>query len=407
MRTADAHVALAERFAALYGSIPDGVWAAPGRGNLIGEFTDYNNGSVLPFALQRVTMVAAARRGDNLVRVSSARPDGTTGTVVTAPLGTVTSPTVTSPIVTLPIEGLVPGITPGWAAYVAGVIWAMRQAGLDVGGVSLAIDSDVPIGAGLSSSAALECSVALAVDALYDTRRSRTELAVLAQRAETDYVGVPCGIMDQTASLCCVAGHALLLDTRSSTTRQVPCDPAAAGLALLLIDTRVRHDLGESDYAERRHTCEAAAALLGVAGLCDIPVDEVDDALDRLPDETTRRRARHVITDNARVLASATLLDGGDLGAIGPLLTTAHRSLRDDFEVSCAPVDTAVDASLAAGALGARMIGGGFGGCVLALIEVDARRAVETAVTAAFARADFAPPDVFATVPSAGARRIL
>jgi galactokinase len=288
-----------------------------------------------------------------------------------------------------------------------GVVWALRAAGHRVGGAELRIDSDVPVGAGLSSSAALECSVALALDALYDTRCERPELARLAQRAENDYVGVPCGIMDQAASLCCTDGHVLLLETWSQWTRQVPFDPAPAGLQLLLIDTRVRHDLGDSAYGERRSACEGAAARVGVGGLCDVAVDDLDAVLGHLPDEVLRRRVRHVITENARVLAVVDLLDTGDLRSIGPLLSATHRSLRDDFEVSCVELDTAVDAALAAGAYGARMIGGGFGGCALALVDSAAVDVTAAAVGEAFAAAGFAPPAVWPARPSAGASRLL
>jgi galactokinase len=381
---------LSDGFRAAFGHQPEGVWSAPGRGNLIGEFTDYNRGRVLPFALDRTTRVAASRRSDEVVVVSSgAAPAGHTDVVGVA------------------LDDLRPGGTPGWAGYVMGVVWALRAAGHRVGGAELRIDSDVPVGAGLSSSAALECSVALALDALYDTRCERPELARLAQRAENDYVGVPCGIMDQAASLCCTDGHVLLLETWSQWTRQVPFDPAPAGLQLLLIDTRVRHDLGDSAYGERRSACEGAAARVGVGGLCDVAVDDLDAVLGHLPDEVLRRRVRHVITENARVLAVVDLLDTGDLRSIGPLLSATHRSLRDDFEVSCVELDTAVDAALAAGAYGARMIGGGFGGCALALVDSAAVDVTAAAVGEAFAAAGFAPPAVWPARPSAGASRLL
>jgi galactokinase len=379
----------ADRFTAAFGHAPEGVWAAPGRGNLIGEFTDYNGGSVLPFALDRTTRAAASRRDDGAVVISSstaaARGDG---------------------LVTASLDTLAPEVDHGWADYVLGVVWAMRAAGHHVGGVELHIDSDVPIGAGLSSSAALECAVALAVDGLYETGCSRQELATIAQRAENDYVGVPCGIMDQAASLRCEPGHVLLLDTASLQTRQVPCDPGPAGLAMLLVDTRVSHELGDSAYAERRRTCEEAAARLGVGALCELGVGDLDTALARLPDDVSRRRVRHVVTEDARVAATVTLLDGGDLRGVGPLLTTTHRSLRDDFEVSCPELDTAVDAALEAGAYGARMIGGGFGGCVLIMLDAGQTAALEAAVLAAFTRAGHSEPVFYDAVPAAGALRL-
>ena len=247
----------------------------------------------------------------------------------------------------------------GWAAYPAGVAWALREAGHPVSGASLAIDSTLPAGAGLSSSAALECAVALALTGLHGLDVPRPELAILARRAENDFVGVPSGIMDQSASLLCQASHALLLDCRTGESSAVPLDPAAAGLALLIVDTGARHALGDGRYALRRSECDRAASALGVRCLRDVAGA---DAADGLADPVLRRRARHVITENHRVEQAVALLRAGDLAGAGELLCASHASLRDDFEISWPEADATVSAAMDAGAAGARRIGGGFGG---------------------------------------------
>jgi galactokinase len=301
------------------------------------------------------------------------------------------------------VAGLRPGSVPGWAAYPAGVVWALREAGYPAGGARLVIDSDVPRGAGLSSSAALECSVALALADLYQLGITRPALAAAAQRAENDFAGVPCGIMDQSASLLCEAGHALLLDCRSGETSQIPFDTAAAGLELLVIDTAARHVLADGDYANRRAECEQAASALGVPALRDI----TDlGALAGLGDPVLRRRARHVVTENQRVLDTVAVLRAGRLAEAGPLLTASHESLRDDFEISWPEADAAVDAAIGAGALGARMIGGGFGGSVIALVPAASCGRVQAAVRARFAGEGFSPPRSLGAVPSAAAHRV-
>ncbi len=366
-----------------FGGRPEQVWLAPGRANLIGEHTDYNQGWVLPFALDLGVTVAAGRRGDGLLAIRSRQAPG-------APAD-------------LPLAALAPGAVTGWAAYPAGVAWALREAGHPLaGGASLAVDSDLPQGAGLSSSAALECAAALALDGLHGLDLPRPQLATLAQHAENDFVGVPSGIMDQSASLLGRAGHALLLDCRTGVTADVPLDPAAAGLALLIFDTGARHALGDGRYAQRRSECEQAAALLGVGSLRDVtsPAE-----VGRLDDPVLRRRARHVVTENGRVKQAVALLTGGDLAGVGALLYASHASLRDDFEVSWPEADVAVDAAMAAGALGARMMGGGFGGSALALVPAG-QRAVGAAITAEFARRGWPPPAFFPAVPSAGAFRL-
>ncbi|MFC5722102.1 galactokinase [Streptomyces gamaensis] len=375
--------AACDGFRAVFGYGPAGVWAAPGRVNLIGEHTDYNDGFVLPFALRQSTFVAAAPRADGLLRAHSAAVPG--GVAELAP--------------DTPAAGT------GWAAYPAGVVRALRAAGHRVGGADLHVESEVPAGAGLSSSAALEVATALALDELYGLGLSREETALLCRRAENEHVGVPCGIMDQTAAACCTAGHVLHLDTRELTRRHVPFGPAAAGLRLLVVDTRVEHDLADGSYAKRRAGCEAAARALGVRALRDVPYASLDDALGALPDGAARRLVRHVVTENDRVARTVALLDAGRPRAVGPLLTAGHASLRDDFAVSCPELDLAVAAANGAGALGARMTGGGFGGSAVVLVaEEDAER-VAKGVAAAFAAAGLRRPRVLTAEPGPGARR--
>jgi len=373
---------VAEEFLARHGRPPEGVWHAPGRVNLMGEHTDYNEGWVLPFALDRGVVVAAARRADGVLDLSSRQaPDGP---------------------VRLPLAGLTPGAVAGWAAYPAGVAWAMRAAGHAVGGASLVIDSDLPRGAGLSSSAALECATALALAGLYEISEPRTELARLARRAENEMVGVPSGIMDQYASLLGEARHALLLDCRSGNSMLVPFDPAGAGLALVVVDTGARHALTDGRYALRRRECEEAARALGVPALRDV----TDAAqVSRIGDPVLARRARHVITDDQRVLTSVALLEAGDLAGLGPVLHASHVSLRDDFEISWPQADVAVEAAEHGGALGARMVGGGFGGSVIALVPAGSTTVPE-ALAAEYARRGWPPPRVLAAPPSAGASRL-
>ncbi|GAA2251479.1 MULTISPECIES: galactokinase [Kitasatospora] len=372
-------------FEAVHGGRPTGAWTAPGRVNLIGEHTDYNDGFVLPIALPHTTRVSARRREDGRLRLYSAQGDGT--------------------ITDLPLDGLAPGAVASWAGYPAGVFWALAEAGHPVGGADLYIDSDVPSGAGLSSSAALECATAAALNDLYGLGLSAPELALIAQRAENAFVGVPCGAMDQMASACCTSGAALFLDTRTLEQRHVPLDLEAAGLRLLVIDTRVKHDLGDGAYAALRAGCERAAHLLGLPALRDLAPDGLAAALDRLPGEL-RPLVRHVVTENRRVTETVDHLVRGEIAALGPVLTAGHASLRDDYRVSCPETDLAVEAAVAAGALGARMTGGGFGGSVIALAQAAILAGISDAVRAAFRSAGFASPFMFTAVPSAGARRM-
>jgi galactokinase len=378
--------AAADLFRRVYGSEPAGVFSAPGRVNLIGEHTDYNDGLVLPFAIDARAVVAADLNDDGVVRVVSAqRADDP---------------------VEVPLAMLNPG-SGGWPAYPLGVIWSLAQHDIVVGGIDLALDSTVPTGAGLSSSAAVECATALAVSSLIGIDLPAETLARYAQQAENDYVGVPCGLMDQMASTASQAGHLLFFDIGRDTTEHIPFDPAAEGLAVLVIDTRAHHSLADGEYAKRRASCERAATELGLRSLREIDDAglELDDVLVRLSDQELRRRVRHIVTENGRVRAVVSLLRAGLIPEIGPLLTASHASLRDDYEVSAEELDVAVDAALAAGALGARMTGGGFGGSVIALVRIDLADAVAGAVAAAFADRGFTAPVIRPVSPAAGARR--
>ncbi|MET7647236.1 galactokinase [Streptomyces sp. NPDC005426] len=387
----DASADLTASFTALYGAAPEGVWAAPGRVNLIGEYTDFNDGFVMPLALPHTARAAVARRTDGELRLHSTDVPGG--------------------VVQLRVDELAPRSGHGWAAYPAGVVWALREAGHAITGADIQLSSTVPTGAGLSSSAALEVVTGLALNDLFGLGLAPAELAVLAQRAENAFVGVPCGVMDQMASACCTDGHALHLDTRDLTQRQVPFDLAAHGLRLLVVDTRVKHALGDGAYAERRAGCEEGARLLGLRTLRELPYEGLGAALGRLADagadESVVRYVRHVVGDNQRVEQVIALLDAGDVRAAGPVLTAGHLSLRDDLRVSCVELDLVVETANAAGALGARMTGGGFGGSAIVLVEESRVDAVTKSVHEAFASAGYSAPGVFPAVPSAGARRLV
>lgn len=387
----DDHAELTASFTELYGSAPEGIWAAPGRVNLIGEYTDFNDGFVMPLALPHTARAAVSRRTDGELRLHSTDVPGG--------------------VVRLRVDELAPHEGHGWAAYPAGVVWALREAGHQVTGADIQLTSTVPTGAGLSSSAALEVVTGLALNDLFGLGLSHADLAVLAQRAENAFVGVPCGVMDQMASACCTEGHALHLDTRDLGRRQVPFDLAAHGLRLLVVDTRVKHALGDGAYAERRAGCEEGARLLGIRTLRELPHEELGAALDRLAgagaDESVVRYVRHVVGDNQRVEQVIALLDAGDVRAAGPVLTAGHVSLRDDLRVSCPELDLVVETANAAGALGARMTGGGFGGSAIVLVEEAQADTVTKSVLEAFTSAGYGTPGVFPAVPSAGARRLV
>ena len=344
-----------------------GTWSAPGRVNLIGEHTDYADGFVLPIPIGLRTSVTATTRADHEVHVRS-RQDGAAD------------------------------------SYVAGAVQALREHGVDVPGLDIVVDSRLPIGAGLSSSAALTCACVLAAAEHAGAQLSPVEIARLAQRAESEFVGVPCGLMDQLAAMTARAGHALFLDMRTLEVEHVPFDPDAHGLALLVVDTGVRHRLADGAYAERRRQVEEAARQLGVPALRDITVDDLGPARTRL-DDVLWRRSRHVVSENQRVIDVVTLMRAGRLAEIGPLLSASHQSLRDMFEVSAPALDTVVSAAMAAGAAGARMTGGGFGGSAIALVPVGYASAVTEAVTAAAATAGHPVPVVMTVTAGEAARR--
>ncbi|HEY0187683.1 MAG TPA: galactokinase [Cellulomonas sp.] len=424
-------------FVERFGAEPDGTWSAPGRVNLIGEHTDYNGGLCLPLDLPHRTYVAVRRTEGDRVRLVSAQESAASTASAAGSTGTAAG------LREIALGDVAPGTVTGWPAYVVGVAWALRAAGHAVGGFDVAVDSCVPYGAGLSSSAALECAVAVALDALFDLGLAgteadpddagRAELAAACVRAENEIAGASTGGMDQSVSLRGRAGHALLLDCRDGSVRQVPFDLAARGLALLVIDTRAEHALVDGQYAARRAACEEAARLLEVGTLREIADDDLASTLARLADRAAAaaaaepaaaepaagagaatgasdptgatdpavlvRRVRHVVTEITRVEEFVGLLDAGAVAEVGPTMDASHASLRDDYAVSCRELDLAVETALGAGALGARMTGGGFGGSAIALVPTDAIDQVATEVAAAFARADLLSP-AFLTAPA-------
>jgi galactokinase len=364
------------------GRQPAGVWAAPGRVNLIGEHTDYNEGYVMPFALAQRVLIAAAPRNDDTWSVTSLNNDSTK--IFSA-------------------ADLNPGMA-GWQAYVAGVVWALQEAGHPVAGADLVLASDVPEGAGLSSSAALECAVLTALADLNDLDIVGIERAKLARRSENVFVGAPTGLMDQAASTLCTAGHALFFDCRTDAAEQVLFDTTSAGLEILVLDTKTPHALVDSEYAARRASCEQAARLLGIPALRD--VTDLDAALDQLPDPVLKRRVRHVVTENGRVLEAADVLRAERIADLAPLLDASHESMRDDFEITVPQVDLAVETARSSGSLGARMTGGGFGGCIIALVELGDSERIGDAIVESFGAAGYGPPVYFTAVPSTGAQRL-
>lgn len=369
------------KFIETFGEEPDLIAAAPGRVNLIGEHIDYSEGFVLPFAIKDRTTAAIRKRNDSVVRIASAQRR--------------------SKIVTVDINNVKPGLKGEWERYALGVLWSMGVKS----GVDLMIDGHVPLGAGLSSSAALECSVATAVNHLFDMGYSLEDLARLTQKAENQYVGVPCGIMDQSVSLMATNGSALLLDCRDLTTRNIPFDVASSGLELLIIDTQAHHALTDGGYAERRASCESVAAKLGIKSMRELTMAQLDAAKDSL-NSVEYIRARHAVSEMKRVLDCVEALSQADFAKVGELINESHASLRDDYTVSCPELDTAVDASLAAGALGSRMVGGGFGGSAIALIEASKTSETIKAIEKAFADKKFKAPRFFTSLPSQGAEVI-
>ncbi len=369
---------ISEDFSRIFGEKPDVISQAPGRVNVIGEHVDFSDGFVLPFAIHDYTVSAIRRRDDSQIRVASLQRDGETFQTS--------------------IQELNPESAGGWERYPLGVLWATE---IDQG-VDLLIDGHVPLGAGLSSSAALECSVAMGINELFSCGLNLKELAKITQRAENIYVGMPCGIMDQSVSLMAQEGFALLLDCRDLSTRQIPIDLESHGLELLVIDTQVHHALVDGGYAERRGDCEEVARKFSVTALRDISLSQLLEKKEELtPQEFIR--ARHGISEMERVHSAVSALERNDFQNLGKIITESHRSLRDDYTVSCPELNLAVDVGLSKGALGARMIGGGFGGSAIALISAQDSVAISTAIKKAFAEADFTQPRFFTSLPSAGA----
>lgn len=388
-----------ELFVQLTGQPAVGVWSSAGRANLIGEHTDYNEGFVLPFAIQHRTYAAASTRGDGVIRVVSTFADQPVELAVSDLAATFDGPAG---------HAVTGGAVPEWAAYALGVAWAALaasgRAAADVPGVDIAIASDVPIGAGLSSSAAIEGAVASALDELWRLGLAPLDMARIGRRAENEAVGAPTGIMDQVSSIMGRADAATFLDCRTLETESVDLGFAREGLALLVIDTRVKHSHSTGGYRERREACERGAAAMGVPALRDVTVADLDRARDIL-DDVTFRRIRHIVTENQRVLDTVGTLRAQGPRAIGDLLVASHASMRDDFEISVPELDTAVETALAQGAVGARMTGGGFGGAAIALVDEAKVDQVAEAAKKAFADRGFGAPHAFTVVPSEGARR--
>lgn len=353
-------------------------YSAPGRINLIGEHTDYNAGFALPIALPQRTFVSFDPDASGVLSVSSA---------------------VSDRLVRIGVD-TAPGDVTGWAAYVAGVVWALLNAGIAVPGGTMTITSEVEIGSGLSSSAALECAVLGALLTAVGVDLDPLEQARIVQQAENEYVGVPTGLLDQLASLFGEPGQAMLIDFRDVTVQPVRFDPEAAGVALLLIDSRARHAHAGGEYAARRASCERAAADLGVASLRDVPDAS---ALGAVRDPIDARRARHVLSENQRVLDCVAAMDSSDFAAAGELWTASHASMRDEFEITTPHLDRIADTAVQAGALGARMTGGGFGGCVITLVPLAREQAVSEAIVGAVCDAGYPEPIITRTHAGGGA----
>ena len=372
---------LASKFQEVFGTPPDVIASAPGRVNLIGEHVDFLDGFVLPFAISDATTVAIAKNSSNKIRCASIQKKGVVSTIDCA--------------------NIAPKSGEAWTRYPIGVLWSL---GIETG-IDILVDGQVPLGAGLSSSAALECAVATAINELFNLGLTLPELARAAQRAENIYVGMPCGIMDQSVSLMATEGNALLLDTRDLSIEQIPFNIAPLGLELLVIDTQVHHALVDGGYAERRASCEKAIADLGITSLRDISISEFVARKPEL-DEKTYLRAFHGVTEMQRVLDAVALLKAGDFVGFGEIVTAAHISLRDNYTVSCPELNLAVDTALKFGALGSRMIGGGFGGSAIALIKAKDSELIKSEIKNGFMKARFKSPRFFSALPSAGAQII-
>lgn len=381
---AEAKQSYTERF----GSAPKWVVMAPGRVNLIGEHTDYNDGFVMPMAIERYVVIAAgpgSGEGDTL-RVYSDAMDGEC---------------------TIDPSQPVPDDLPQWGIYVRGVLVEMREAGYSSGPLQAAIRANVPLGGGLSSSAALEVATATMVEAATGKRMSGAEKAQLCQRAENVHVGMPCGIMDQFSSAVCQADRLMQLDCRSLETKQVPF--TNPDVTVLIINSNVKRELASSAYPIRRGQCETAAKQLGVAALRDATMKMLDKMADQL-EEVVYRRARHVITENGRVENMAAALEADNWAQAGELMYASHDSLRDDYEVSCEElnllVDTAYQIGTGGGVIGSRLTGAGFGGCTVTLVETDAVEDVASRIAQVYQTTLNIEPTLFTTRPGPGAHII-
>jgi len=370
---------ISSHFEKVYGRSPDICASAPGRVNLIGEHIDFSEGFVLPFAINDCTDVAIAKTNENVIKIASVQRD--------------------SEVISVAISDISPDRTGDWERYVLGVIWAL---GIETG-LEIFIDGKVPVGAGLSSSAALEASVATALNSLFFLGHDLPALALLCQKAENDYVGMPCGIMDQSVSLMAEKGSALLLDCRDLTTKNISFNVASHGLELLIIDTQIHHELVDGGYAERRASCDSVVAKLNITSMRHLSIDQLLSQKSEIT-ETEFNRAHHAVTEIQRVLDAVIALEKSDFKELGKLINASHESLRDDYTVSCPELDCAVDASLAAGALGARMVGGGFGGSAIALIKAENVESTKLAIQNAFESKSYKAPRFFTSLPSQGAR---
>ena len=379
---------ISEQFRQQFGGEGARFFRAPGRVNLIGEHTDYNDGFVLPMAIDRETVVAARGSGERRVRVHSINLNESAEFDLDRP-----GPKQ---------RGL-------WLDYVEGVAQSLISRGLTLGGADLLISSDVPVGAGLSSSAALEISTGMALASLSGIKIDRVELALAGQQAEHEYVGTKCGIMDQLVAACALKGHALLIDCRSLETTQILLDTSR--FAVAICDTNVKHELSSSEYNKRRAECEQGVEILrqvlpGIRALRDVSVEDFEAHEERLP-EPIRSRCRHVVTENARTLAATEALRASDFELMGRLMLKSHESLRDDYEVSCVELDAMVEiASSVEGVVGARMTGGGFGGCTVNLVHRQALEKFREQVTAGYNKATNKIPTIYVSEPGDGAREI-
>ena len=384
--TADRMSTLRERvtrsFSEAFGAPPEMFVAAPGRVNLIGEHTDYNDGFVLPAAIDRRVLMAVSPRNDQHVRL------------VAAEFGSRTAFT---------LDRIVPDDTHRWSNYQRGVAWALREAGYPLKGMNVALTSDVPVGSGLSSSAAVEVAMAYAFQVIGGFDLDGVTRALLCQKAENDFVGMNCGIMDQFIVSLGQRGHALLIDCRSLEYTPVPIP---SGCDVVICDTKKRRGLVDSEYNRRREECERGAAILGVKALRDVSLNELVSRRADM-DETTFRRCHHVVSENERTVEAVSTLRTGDLKRFGELMNASHVSLRDDYEVSCAELDAMVSAALAQeGTLGARMTGAGFGGCTVSLVDAAHTEAFVQNVRQSYIRAVGVIPDIYVCQAEDGVRTL-